>query len=282
MQIVSIKELDKDEILQIINRALEFKKGKKLEIDGSIATLFLESSTRTLLSFQKAAKNLKMDLFNLDVAKSSFNKGETLEDTLLNLKAMGIDNFVIRTTEEKYWEKFKSSFNILNGGDGKTNHPSQALLDAATIFEHFGTLENLKVAIVGDVKHSRVYHSNLDLLTKFNSKVDVLGPKEFGGDGNAISERLGDYDVVMFLRIQHERHAEKFDTNNYNQTFGLNKTNVEKLNEKAIFLHPGPINRDVEIADELLYDHPKNKILDQVENGVFVRMAMIEKVCKNT
>lgn len=281
MNFVSIKELSKEQISSLITRALEFKKGTALELKESIANIFLEPSTRTMLSFRKAQNNLKMEVYDVNIANSSFKKGETLEDTLLNLQAMGINNFVIRNTVEGYWKDFKGKFNIINGGDGTKNHPSQALLDATTIYEHFGTLENLKVLIVGDVKHSRVYHSNKDLLEKFNSTVDMTGPKELGGDGEDISEKLNQYDVVMFLRIQHERHSQEFSVEEYNKHFGLNINNVNNLKDNAIFLHPGPINRDVEIASELLYDHPKNKILDQVENGVYSRMAIMEFVCKN-
>lgn len=281
MNFVSIKDLSNQQIMNLIHRALEFKNGKSLELNKSIANIFLEPSTRTMLSFKKAQNNLKMEVYDVNISNSSFKKGETLEDTLLNLKAMGINNFVIRSTEENYWKNFSKDLTIINGGDGTKNHPSQALLDAVTIYENFKTLENLKVLIVGDVKHSRVYHSNKELLEKFNSTVDMTGPKELGGDGEDISDKLNKYDVVIFLRVQHERHQESFSVAEYNKHFGLNVNNVNNLKNNAIFMHPGPINRDVEISSELLYDHPKNKILDQVENGVYTRMAIMEFACKN-
>ena len=278
----TIKELSKEKIEKLIDRAIEFKNGKMVDLSGhSVATLFLESSTRTLISFQKAAKNLKMDVFNINIDKSSFNKGETLEDTLENLKAMGINNFVIRNSETEYWNNFKNKFNIANGGDGTKNHPSQALLDAMTIKEHFGTLANLKVAIIGDIKHSRVYHSNFDLLTKFDSKVDVLGPLEFGGSGKNISTQIDNYDVLMFLRIQHERHNKEFIISDYNDKFGFKNSMYKLLKSKSIIMHPGPINWNAELSSNISYKDPQIKILDQVTNGVFIRMAILEDLCKN-
>lgn len=281
MNFTSISTLHPDQIRWIIKRAQAFKEGGSLKINQSVANIFLEPSTRTLMSFQVAQKNLSMDIYNIQADTSSFTKGESLEDTLLNLEAMGINTFVIRSKENAYWENFKQDHNIINAGDGTMNHPSQALLDAMTIEENFGTLENLKVLIVGDVKHSRVYESNKVLLEKFGSTVDVVAPVELGGNDQELKEVIGNYDIVMFLRVQHERHAESFSVAEYNRRFGLNNESVALMKEDAIFMHPGPVNRGVEIEEELLYKHPKCKVLEQVTNGVYIRMAILEFMCKN-
>lgn len=170
--------------------------------------------------------------------------------------------------------------NIINGGDGTRHHPSQAILDAITIYEHFKTLENLKVIIVGDVEYSRVYHSLKTLLEKFNSEVFALDTTD--ARSSHLSKVISNFDVVVMLRIQHERHTDKVDTNGYNAKYGLNDGNVALMKSNAIFMHPGPLNRGVEIDEKLLYDHPKNKILEQVKNGVFARMAILEKTCKSS
>lgn len=279
MSFLSISELSKEEIMALIKRALALKKGAKAHVDGMIANIFIEPSTRTLTSFQVAQDKLGMKRYDLHVENSSFRKGETLEDTLINLKAMGINNFVIRNREEGYWKDFKYKYNIINGGDGTKNHPSQALLDAITIYEHFGTLENLKVLFVGDVDYSRVYHSNKDLLEKFGSTVHTLNSERERHVKMFDCARM--YDVIVMLRIQHERHEKKMDIRGYNDEFGLNRKVVSEMKSNAIFMHPGPLNRGVEIEEVLLYDHPKNKILEQVTNGVYARMAILEKECKN-
>lgn len=278
MSFLSIKDFSKEEIMSLITRALELKKGAKANVNALVANIFIEPSTRTLTSFQVAQDALGIRRYDLQIENSSFKKGETLEDTLLNLKAMGINNFVIRNKEEEYWKDFKYSYNIINGGDGTRNHPSQALLDAVTIYEHFKTLEGLKVLVVGDVKYSRVYHSLKDLLEKFNSTVEAIDTQVASGE---LKDKVKDKDVVVMLRIQHERHETKMDISTYNKQWGLNPEIVATMKQDAIFMHPGPLNRNVEISEELLYDHPKNKILEQVTNGVFARMAILEKVCKN-
>lgn len=278
MSFLSIKNFSKAEIMSLIVRALEFKYGAKANIDALVANIFIEPSTRTLTSFQVAEDALGMKRYDLHIENSSFKKGETLEDTLLNLKAMGINNFVIRNKDEEYWNDFKGKYNIINGGDGTKNHPSQALLDAITIYEHFGTLENLKVLVVGDIKYSRVYHSLKDLLSLFGTEVQALDTMS---SDDFLTTHLKDKDVVVMLRIQHERHERKMDTFGYNKRFGLNIKSKDLLKRNAIFMHPGPINRNIEISEELLYNHPQNKILEQVNNGVFARMAILEKVCKN-
>lgn len=277
MNILSISDLSANEILKLISDAMQFKNGKISKIERPIANIFIEPSTRTLMSFQRAQNKLGMEIYNFSPEKSSLTKGETLDDTILNLYAMGMKVFVVRSSEPHYWKNITNKdIAIINAGDGVINHPSQALLDAMTIFEEFGTIENLKIAIVGDIEHSRVFKSNVDLFSKFNSTVVGYSDKEI----KSITDEIENYDVVMFLRIQHERHDKKYNISNYNELYGLNENNISKMKNNSIFMHPGPVNWDVEISSNLQH-HPKNRILRQVENGVFIRMAMIEKVCKN-
>lgn len=277
MNILSISDLSANEILKLISDAMQFKNGKISKIERPIANIFIEPSTRTLMSFQRAQNKLGMEIYNFSPEKSSLTKGETLDDTILNLYAMGMKVFVVRSSEPHYWKNITNKdIAIINAGDGVNNHPSQALLDAMTIFEEFGTIENLKIAIVGDIEHSRVFKSNVDLFSKFNSTVVGYSDKEI----KSITDEIENYDVVMFLRIQHERHDKKYNISNYNELYGLNENNISKMKNNSIFMHPGPVNWDVEISSNLQH-HPKNRILRQVENGVFIRMAMIEKVCKN-
>lgn len=278
MSFLTIKDQSRNEIEALIKRALEFKNGAKANINALVANIFIEPSTRTQTSFQVAEDALGIKRYDLNIENSSFKKGETLEDTLLNLRVMGIHNFVIRTREEHYWEKFENKFNLINGGDGRQNHPSQALLDAITIFEHFKTLENLNVLVVGDLEFSRVYHSIKDLLEKFNSRVEGIDAQK---DDKKLADYIKDKDVVIMLRIQHERHESKMDVSNYNNKFGLNKETLKLMKDNSIFMHPGPVNRGVEISEDILYKSEKSKILEQVNNGVFARMAILEKVCKN-
>lgn len=279
MSLLSINDLSKEEILELVESGIAFKHGKKANKEAMIANIFIEPSTRTLTSFQVAQDALGMKRYDLDIDNSSFKKGESLEDTLFNLEAMGINNFVVRSKEENYWNNFKKEHNIINGGDGTKNHPSQAILDAITIYEHFKTIEKLKVIVVGDVDYSRVYHSLRTLLEKFNSEVEALDTTN--SSSPHLSDVIANFDVVVMLRIQHERHTDKVDIDGYNQKYGLNQSNVKLMKSNSIFMHPGPLNRDVEIDSNLLYDHPKNKILEQVKNGVFARMAILEKICKN-
>jgi len=285
MSLLTIESLTNKQIMKLIKRADEFRKGATANIKYPIANLFFENSTRTLMSFLKAQRNLNMESYHLPISTSSTKKGELLTDTIDNLHAIGINNFVIRSSKIDYWNEIKNkSVRIINGGSGVDSHPTQALLDALTIYQEFGTLENLKIAIVGDLKYSRVYWSNKRLLQKFGTKVYDVAPRKlyFGepSKNNNLEDVIGKVDIVMFLRVQHERHEELFDINKYNETFGLNKSNVSKLKDKAIFMHPGPINQDVEITADISFDHPKSRILKQVENGVYMRMAILEMFCE--
>jgi aspartate carbamoyltransferase catalytic subunit len=286
--------LDPKTILSIIERASFFsqllkskqKIPKTLE-NKIIANLFFEHSTRTRFSFEVAAKRLGAEVLNFDAKSSSIAKGETLYDTLKTFEALGIDIGVIRHSDDSYIESLKNThgFNIINAGAGKFEHPSQSLLDLQTIYEEFGTLENLTICICGDISNSRVASSNIRALKKFNSNVILCGPPALLPDTDKLDEHcqistldeaIEVADVVMMLRVQHERHhLFELDINEYNQNFGLNLERVKKMKEKSIIMHPGPFNRDIEISSEIV-EHHKSRIFKQKENGVYTRMAILE------
>jgi aspartate carbamoyltransferase catalytic subunit len=286
--------LDSQQILSILERASYFsqilkqKKNIPKILEGKIvANLFFEHSTRTRFSFEVAAKRLGGDVLNFDAGNSSLAKGETLYDTLKTFESLGIDIGIIRHSDDSYIEslKEKHGFNIINAGAGKFEHPSQSLLDLFTIQEEFGTLENLTVTICGDVANSRVAKSNIAALQKFGSRVLLSGPEQLmpkaenledNCELSPIDDAIKRSDVVMFLRVQHERH-DLFELNidNYTNSYGLNDERIKLLKENAIIMHPGPFNRDVEIASHLI-EHKKSRIFKQKENGVYTRMAILE------
>ena len=296
---VSVDEIDEDKVLALIKRAQYFKQGGKPEKDLSevyCVNMFFEDSTRTHTSFEMAERKLGLNVLSFDPKQSSVNKGETLYDTLLTMDALGVDLAVIRHSENQYYQKLIDlaptqtlSIGIVNGGDGSGQHPSQCLLDMLTIYEQFGKFKGLKVAIVGDITNSRVAKSNMELLNKLGTKVFFSGPKywydpsfEQYGTYKTLDELVAEVDVLMLLRVQHERHAgdqneANFSKERYHQEFGLTKERYERLKSDAIVMHPGPINRDVEFASELV-EAPKSRFKAQMQNGVFMRMAMLEAV----
>ncbi len=252
-----------------------------------IAHLFFEPSTRTRLSFEKAAKTLSADVFNLTARMSSVEKGETLLDTVLNVKAMGADLFVIRhpMAGAPHFIARTVHTRVINAGDGFHAHPTQALLDMLTVREKKGTLSGLKVAIIGDIRHSRVAHSNICGFRKMGSEVFVSGPatmlppeKEALGARVCyrLEEALRDADVVMALRVQKERHGRQLfpSLREYAREFGLNAERLALAKDDCLLMHPGPINWGVELHPELEND-PRSVILEQVTNGVAVRMALL-------
>lgn len=285
MNILKLADLEVKEIEEILDQAAAFKSGtKKINYNGEkiIANLFFEPSTRTHYSFETA--ELKLGCKTIDFAPelSSMKKGETLYDTVKTFESLGVDAVVIRHREDEYYKQLENiNIPILNGGDGTKDHPSQSLLDLYTIKEEFGHFEGLKVLIVGDIKHSRVAHSNIKVMERLGMKVYTSGPEEFRDDNLEFvnfEEYLPKVDVVMLLRIQLERHNEKvaIDAKEYNSKYGLNATNVSKMKDNAIIMHPAPFNRNVEISDDVV-ECSKSRIFKQITNGVYVRMAMIEK-----
>ena len=253
----------------------------------TVVNLFYEPSTRTRTSFEIAEKRLSADTLNIAVSTSSVLKGETLADTALNIEAMAPDMIVLRHASSgacHFLARLCQS-RIINAGDGMHEHPTQALLDAFTIREHKHRIEGLKVTIVGDLLHSRVLRSDALLLTKLGAQVCVCGPATLVPVGierlgvrvsTSVDEAVADADVIMLLRIQHERMQGAFfpSVREYFNTFGMTKARVARARPDVIIMHPGPMNRGVEIASDVA-DGPYSVILEQVANGVAVRMAVL-------
>lgn len=297
---VSVENLGETEVMDLLRRAREFKAGKQLELSQPVyaVNMFFENSTRTHTSFEMAESKLGLKGLAFNPAQSSVNKGESLYDTLLTMDALGVDLAVIRHSKDNYYQELIDlkadqhlNLGIINAGDGSGQHPSQCLLDMLTIYEEFGHFAGLKVAIIGDITNSRVAKSNMQLLTRLGAEVYFSGPKywyshEFDSYGQYldVDELLPQMDVVMLLRVQHERHAgdqneADFSAAAYHEKYGLNQARYAKLKPQAIIMHPGPINRDVEWASELV-EADKSRFYQQMQNGVFIRMAMIEAVMR--
>lgn len=292
--LTSIRQLDRSSILSILERASIFSHQikNKQNIEQTlknkiVANLFFENSTRTKFSFEVAAKRLGAHLLNFDPNSSSIKKGESLHDTLKTFQALGVDIGIIRHTDDMYINSLTKDplFSIINAGAGKYEHPSQTLLDLYTIKEQFKHVDDLTVTICGDIKNSRVAKSNIAVFEMFNCSVNLCGPKELLPEESTLSqcctikdfdEALRETDVLILLRVQHERHKlYDVDTTSYNESFGLNHKRIKLLKNSAIFLHPGPFNRGVEITSELV-EHKLSRIFKQKENGVYTRMALLE------
>ena len=298
---VSVEKLTVAEVGALIERAEYFKNGgarPHLTQPVYVTNMFFENSSRTHTSFEMAERKLGLTVIPFDAAHSSTQKGETLYDTSLIMAALGIDLEVIRHSENEYYEKLihpnknqHLNIGVINAGDGSGQHPSQCLLDMMTIHEHFGHFKDLKVAIVGDITNSRVAKSNMELLTRLGAKVYFSGPdywydKQYDkyGEYLPIDELVPQMDVMMLLRVQHERHAgdpneAKFDAKKYHDKYGINQKRYNAMKDDAIIMHPGPINHDVELSGNLV-EAPKCRFVRQMENGVFMRMAMIEAVMR--
>lgn len=279
-----------DEINQIMDRAAFLQKNERELSDlhlrlqkKYIANLFLEPSTRTRFSFEIAEKRLGLQVLNFEAAKSSLQKGESLYDTLKTIESLGVDAAVIRTNEDILTSLAdKLNIKIINAGEGKKEHPTQALLDLFTIKKYFTDLKGLKIAIIGDIAHSRVARSNTYLLNKMGARLIFSGPKnlmvnDLAGEYLPINEAIQEADVVMMLRIQFERMEERYinSKESYNKDFGLTEERLKLLQPHAIILHPAPVNRGVEM-DDIVVEHPQSKIFEQITNGVYIRMAVIE------
>lgn len=287
--IVKMSDLTNEEVYELITRALELKNGAKVEAreDLFVANLFFENSTRTKHSFEVAEHKHRLNVINFDVATSSVNKGETLYDTCKTLEMLGCNMLVIRHSQDAYYNELSNlNIPILSGGDGSGEHPSQCLLDLMTMYEKFGTFENLNIIIAGDIKNSRVARSNYNMLTRLGAKVKFVCPDIFKdetlGDVVDFDEIIDKVDVCMLLRVQHERHDSKMGLSKeeYHSNYGLTKKRYNKLKESAIVMHPAPVNRGMEIDTELV-EAPKSVIFEQMKNGMFMRQAMIEKIIKD-
>ncbi len=292
--LLAIEPLERGQIELILDTAEQFRQISERPIKKvptlrgrTVVNLFFEPSTRTRTSFEIAAKRLSADVQSIAAATSSVVKGETLLDTARNIEAMAPDILVLRHSAAGAAEFLARhcSAAVINAGDGAHAHPTQALLDALTIRRHKGRLEGLRVAIVGDIAHSRVARSNIELLRKFGAELVVAGPPTLlpvgaGALGVTVHERiepaLEGADVVMMLRIQVERGGDQElpSRREYFNLFGLTTERLARAREDAIVMHPGPMNRGVEIASEVA-DGPRSVILEQVVNGLAVRMALL-------
>ena len=298
--LLSINDLSADEAVEILNTASELAKisdgpMKKLPTlrGRTVVNLFFEDSTRTRISFESAAKRLSADVINFSAKGSSVSKGESLKDTAQTLQAMGADAVVIRHGASGAAQRLADSgwisASVINAGDGTHEHPTQALLDAYTIrskFPQFNqSFDGLRVAIVGDILHSRVARSNVLLLTKLGASVTLVAPPTLIPVGVAdwkvkvsydLDSVLKEVDVLMMLRVQSERMANSFfpSEREYSRGYGLDITRLNSLSKNAIVMHPGPMNRGLEISAESADSH-KSVVLDQVSNGVLVRMAVL-------
>jgi aspartate carbamoyltransferase catalytic subunit len=292
--LLSLYDLSADEIRVILDTAEEFKKVSERRVKKvpalrgkTVVNFFVEPSTRTRASFELAEQRLSADIVNMSASTSSLSKGETLLDTVKNIEALQVDLIVMRHSaagSHNFLAK-RLKCGIINAGDGAHEHPTQALLDMFTIIQKKGRIEGLKVAIVGDILHSRVARSNIWGLLKLGAKVTIGGPatlvpKEFAKIGVRVCDNLKDTiedaDVVNLLRIQHERQRESYfpSISEYSNIFGLNRETIKYLKPDALVMHPGPINRGVEVEASIA-DGPQSVILEQVTNGLAVRMAVL-------
>lgn len=292
-----LRDLSYDDILSLNQRAQFFftqksnLKPTKI-LDGEyIAPLFFEDSTRTQVSFEVAARNLGAKMLHFNPRTSSANKGESLSETLKTLEMMEVKWAIIRERRTRFYEQLYPDLQlqVINAGDGHLEHPSQGLLDLFTItqnFPDFPQKRSLKIAFIGDIKHSRVVHSNVFALRHFPVEFMFCGPDEFLNDNffkeqntaiqrTQITQCFAEADVLMFLRVQKERHEQHFELDNYLRDYGLTAQKMKEMQKDAIVMHPGPFNLNTEIQDGLQF-HPQVKIHDQVRNGVYTRMAIFD------
>lgn len=299
--LISTEHLYKDDIYEFLSLTKEFKtlNSKNIKKDPclkgvTVVNAFFENSTRTRTSFEIAAKRLSADAINFTTQSSSTKKGETLIDTIKNIESMKADIFVVRHSSS-----FASAFVakntnscVVNAGDGCNEHPTQALLDLMTIYESKGSFDNLTVTIIGDIFHSRVARSNIYAMTTMGMKVRLFGPPMMMHDARVfgceicknIDEAVSGSDVIIVLRIQLERQDGEINfpsVKEYSKYFGLTKFRMQKAKDGVIILHPGPINRGVELNSDVADDPRFSVILDQVQNGVALRMAILKTVYEN-
>ena len=290
MDLLSIDDLSDTQIEQLLDRADRWLEANRStgarcrDFEGHVVfNVFYENSTRTLMSFATAAQRLGASAVTLPVERSSVNKGETLEDTARTLGAMRPDLIVIRHQENGAPARVADLVDcpVINAGDGTNEHPTQALLDAATIRSRFGRIEGLKIAICGDIRHSRVARSNAKLLRRLGAEVRLAGPESLlppDVPAMTIDEAIAGADVVMMLRVQRERLEEELGDvpGEYLARYGLTRARLATAAPDAVVMHPGPMNRGVEIEDSVADDPSRSLVTLQVEYGVAIRMACIE------
>lgn len=298
--LLDVGDIDDGDLTRLFRRAAALQTGglTPASLRGQVvATLFFEPSTRTRISFELAAQRLGALTMPVDVGRSSLEKSESLYDTLQTLAAMGVTMAVVRHRDSAVFAGLaeRTELCLLNAGNGIAAHPTQALLDAYTLTQHLGSLRGRTIVICGDIRHSRVARSNLQLLPRLGARVILCGPPQLVPElglltaDNAVSYEpldaaIAQADVIMCLRIQRERHpqpaaeagqAPHQDSASYLSSYGLTEERFARARPSCVILHPGPVNRDIEIAGALV-EHPSSLILEQVRNGLYVRMAILE------
>ncbi len=287
--LINTQNLTTEEINQIYNRASEFEKSirKANHINAHIVNMFFENSTRTKMSFEMAENKINANKYDFLADTSSIQKGEDLFDTINNLSAIGMNVVVMRHENNDLIEnlskkQYFQEISFINAGSGTLYHPTQALLDFYTMKKHFLTLSDKTIVIVGDIAHSRVAKSNIELLKKFGMKIRCLAPNNLIGEKiegveyfTSLKEAFEEVDIIMALRIQRERIQEKIDFDEYIKNYQITKDNLPYA---AFLMHPGPVNRDIEISSEVLEMQNARTILNQAKNGVYVRMAILDMI----
>ncbi|MCU9612175.1 aspartate carbamoyltransferase catalytic subunit [Caldibacillus lycopersici] len=286
--LLTMGDLSAEEIKKILADANNFSKDEGWAPNQSafIANLFFEPSTRTKSSFEMAERKLGLQVIPFEANTSSVLKGETLYDTVKTLQSIGLSAVVIRHEKDRYFDELSNiNIPIINGGDGCGHHPTQCLLDLLTIHQEFGSFTDLNIAIIGDILHSRVARSNSEALMRLGANVCFSGPPEWfdrqiiaNGSYLPIDEAIQTADVVMLLRIQHERHQEhlQLTKQQYHEQYGLTIAREKSMKPDSIIMHPAPVNRNVEIASALV-ECGRSRIFKQMENGVYVRMAVLKR-----
>ena len=289
---LTISEQSPEKIEKILDDALLFSNGKIMTAQNPVfvSNLFFEDSTRTKTSFDMAERKLGLQIIPFDVSQSSVNKGESLYDTVKTMQSIGVDLVVIRHKQDRFFDELSGiDIALINAGDGVGNHPSQCMLDLMTIKQEFDKFEGLHVGIIGDIKHSRVAHSNAEALQKMGAHVSFSGPKEWfdadmihNGSFQELDDLIEKVDVLMLLRIQHERHDQKtsMTSADYLEKYGLTKAREKRMENHAIIMHPAPVNRGVEIDSDLV-ECGRSRIFKQMRNGVFARMSILKDALEN-
>lgn len=288
--LLSMEHITTAEINTLIQKAIEYKEQgiQTTQFDNKyVANLFFENSTRTKSSFLVAEQQLGLKLIDFETSTSSIQKGESLYDTCKTLESIGVNLLIIRHFQNEYYEELKNiNVPIINAGDGSGQHPTQSLLDLMTIYEEYSSFEGMNVLICGDIKNSRVAKSNYFSLKALGANVMFSSPEAWRDETLDapyvdIDEVIDQIDIVMLLRVQHERHdngdVNTFETNSYHEEYGLTQARYDQLQAHAIVMHPAPVNRGVEI-DSNLVEASKSRIFRQMENGMYLRMAVIDYI----
>ena len=283
--ILTLRDMPVAELNRLLDLAQSFRDGGAIPDFSTkiVCNLFFEPSTRTQYSFQVAEERLGMRVISFNPAGSSLNKNESFYDTVKTFDSFGVDALVIRHSKNRYYDELTERVNaaLLNGGDGTGDHPTQSLLDLLTIRQEFGGFAGLRIAICGDIAHSRVAHTNFEVMERLGMEVVVSGPEEYMEAGRAFlpfDEAVATSDVLMMLRVQHERHVDEggFSAEDYHAKYGMNAQRVSRMKKNAILMHPAPVNRGVEVADDVM-ECEKSRIFKQMQNGMFVRMAVLTR-----